>query len=167
MGIVPRDPDRPSSPPDRILGRNGEETAKTQRAQTALEIPIPKQVALLADPKPTFGRKGRNSPDAFTQPRYVFSADSKTLGRVGERPYVPEQSQDGQKRELSFCHISCCARVVSGDSPSRDRRETGPRKRLDHHSLPLPWTGPFFSSKHRCHNPLPDQHEADVREGSL
>ena len=49
MGILPGDPDRPSSPPDRVLGRNGEETAKTrtQRAQTALEIPIPKQVALL------------------------------------------------------------------------------------------------------------------------
>ena len=52
MGIVPRDPDRPSSPPDHILGSNGEETAKTQRAQTALEIPIPKQAALLTDPKP-------------------------------------------------------------------------------------------------------------------
>src|SRR2546427_2099941 len=58
MGIVPRDADRPSSPPDHILGRNGEETAKTrtQRAQTALEIPIPKQVTLLAEPKPTLGR---------------------------------------------------------------------------------------------------------------
>ena len=45
----PRDPDRPSSPPDSILGRNGEDTAKTrtQWAQTALEIPIPKQVTLL------------------------------------------------------------------------------------------------------------------------
>src|SRR5438309_10476691 len=45
MGIVPRDSDRPSSPPDHILGRNGEETTKTrtQRAQTALEIPIPRQ----------------------------------------------------------------------------------------------------------------------------
>src|SRR2546427_1123316 len=64
MGIVPRDADRPSSPPDHILGRNGEETAKTrtQRAQTALEIPIPKQVTLLAEPKPPLGpRKGRNS----------------------------------------------------------------------------------------------------------
>src|SRR6266516_4407034 len=55
MGIVPSDPDRPPSPPDRILGRNGEETAKTQRTQTALETPIPKQVALLTDPKPTLG----------------------------------------------------------------------------------------------------------------
>jgi len=50
MGIVPRDPDRPFSPTDRILGRNGEDTAetRTQWAQTALEIPVPKQVALLA-----------------------------------------------------------------------------------------------------------------------
>ena len=57
MGVVPRDPDRPSSPPDRILGRNGEETAKTRRAQTGLEIPIPKQVALLADPKPPWAQR--------------------------------------------------------------------------------------------------------------
>src|SRR6266581_1457670 len=51
MGIVPRDSDRPSSPPDHILGRNGEETAKTRtkRAPTALEIPIPKQVTPWAE----------------------------------------------------------------------------------------------------------------------
>ena len=48
-------PDRPSSPTDRILGRNGEETAKTKRAQTALEIPIPKQAPLLATRRPTLG----------------------------------------------------------------------------------------------------------------
>jgi len=40
-----RETQRPSSPPDHILGRNGEETAKTrpQRAQTTLELPIPRQ----------------------------------------------------------------------------------------------------------------------------
>ena len=91
MGIVPRDPDRPSSPPDRILGRNGEETAKTQRAQTALEIPIPKQVALLTDPRPTLGPGSRSSFEAFMQLRYVFSADSipRWLGPVPEQAYVP------------------------------------------------------------------------------
>jgi hypothetical protein len=72
MGIVPRDSDGPSSPPDHILGRNGEETAKTrkQRAQTALEIPIPRQ-------EPT-----KRIPTIFN-PKYVVHPDSR-FSKIGE-----------------------------------------------------------------------------------
>ena len=67
MGIVPRDSDRPSSPPDHILGRNGEETTKTrtQRAQTALEIPIPRQEST------------KRIPTIFPNPKYVVHPDSR------------------------------------------------------------------------------------------
>jgi hypothetical protein len=72
MGVVPRDSDRPSSPPDHILGRHGEETAKTrtQRAQTALEIPIPRQ-------EPT-----KRIPTIFN-PKYVVHPDSR-FSKIGE-----------------------------------------------------------------------------------
>src|SRR5438445_10532279 len=84
MGIVPRDPDRSSSPPDHILGRNGEETAKTrtQRAQTALEIPIPNQVTLWTDPKPALGpRKGRNS-YPVELPKHMFGSICTTVREI-------------------------------------------------------------------------------------
>src|SRR6266851_9574460 len=98
MGIVPRDPDRPSSPPDRILGRNGEETAKTRRAQTALEIPIPKQVALLADPKPPWAQS--LCPFRYASIRSVFSIRHvRLLLRVrilrSDSPFLPGQYRKG------------------------------------------------------------------------
>ena len=51
MGIVPRDPDRGSCPPDRLLGCNGEEATKTtgKRVQAHFETFIPGQAALFAD----------------------------------------------------------------------------------------------------------------------
>src|SRR5712692_1000726 len=54
MGIVPRDPNRASCSPDRILSCNGEETTKTraQRVQANHEIPIPRQIALSATRTP-------------------------------------------------------------------------------------------------------------------
>src|SRR6266849_8225609 len=81
MGIVPRDPDRPSSPPNHILGRNGEETAKTrtQRAQTAIEIPIPRQVALLVDPKPA--RSARSQTLADSGREIVYSRGGPLVAR--------------------------------------------------------------------------------------
>src|SRR6266704_2882360 len=98
MGIVPRDRDRPSSPPDHILGRNGEETAKTRRAQTALEIPIPKQVALLADPKPPWAQ--RQLSIQIASMRSVFSIlDVRLLLRVrilrSDSPFLPGQYRKG------------------------------------------------------------------------
>src|SRR5712691_2549930 len=100
MGIVPRDPDRPSSPPDHILGRNGEETAKTrtQRAQTGLEIPIPKQVALLADPKPPWAQS--RCPFRYASMRSVFSIRHvRLLLRVrilhSDSPFLPGQDRKG------------------------------------------------------------------------
>src|SRR2546425_1242739 len=66
--------------PDHILGRNGKETAKTrtQRAQTALEIPIPKQVTLLSDPKST---KGRNS-YPVELPKHMFGSICTTVREI-------------------------------------------------------------------------------------
>src|SRR5438067_13500739 len=89
MGIVPRDSDRPSSPPDHILGRNGEETAKTrtQKAQTALEIPIPRQestkrIPTIFDPKyavhpdSRFSKIGDNQGQLVSLANLVYSRGS-------------------------------------------------------------------------------------------
>ena len=51
MGILPRDPDGGSCPPDGLLGCNGEEATKTtvERVQAHFETLIPGQTARFAD----------------------------------------------------------------------------------------------------------------------
>src|SRR6266568_1948876 len=103
MGIVPRDPDRPSSPPDNILGRNGEETAKRQRAQTALEIPIPRQESTKRIPT-IFNPKYEVHPDSR------FSKIVEIIRTTGEPCQFGIQSRistnspggDSNSRKLSY-----------------------------------------------------------------
>ncbi len=56
MGILPRDPDGGSCPPDGLLGCNGEEATKTtvERVQAHFETFVPGQTALFAGLTRTF-----------------------------------------------------------------------------------------------------------------
>jgi len=53
------------------------------------------------------------------------------LGGLGERVYVPEQGQDGQKREFAVANPSRGTSVVSRDRGSSDAGKTGVCKRSD------------------------------------